>query len=142
MATQLIESNREGAEIFYGDEVCRQKIIELLVKHHLPSGLLPLKDIIEVGCNLSTGFFWAKQKNKIEHKFHAIGKSPTYEQELSAFVEDRKMRKITGVKGKEFMIYFNIAEFSVDEKHPDKLNFVTAVGVKKVFPFSAFELEK
>lgn len=142
MAAQLIESNREGAEIFYEDEICRQKIIEILVKHHLPSGLLPLKDITEAGFNKSTGFFWAIQKNKIEHKFQAIGKSPTYEQNLSAFVEEGKMKKITGVKGKELMISFNIVEFSVDEKNPEKLNFVTALGVKKVFPFSAFELQK
>ncbi|KAM7271404.1 hypothetical protein ACFE04_030618 [Oxalis oulophora] len=142
MAAQLIESNRQGAEIFYEDEICRQKIIDLLVAHRLPSGLIPLKDVTEFGYNKSTGFFWAKQKNKIEHKFHAIGKSPTYEQELSAFVEEGKMKKITGVKGKELMISFNIVEFSVDEKNHEKLNFVTAVGVKKVFPFSAFEIQK
>ncbi|KAM7256112.1 hypothetical protein ACFE04_015023 [Oxalis oulophora] len=142
MAAQLIASNKEGAEIFYEDAICKQKIAELLTKKRLPSGLLPVKDVTEFGHNEATGFMWVKQKNKVQHKFEAIGKNATYDVELSAFVGDRRMRKISGVKAKELMIWITVGEFLVDEKTPDKIDFITNIGAKKTFPISAFDLKK
>ncbi|KAM7260311.1 hypothetical protein ACFE04_016052 [Oxalis oulophora] len=141
-AQQLIAYNKEGASIFYEDAICRQKITELLVKSCLPNGLLPVKDVTEFGYNEATSFLWVRQKSKIDHKFSAINKTATFDQELSAFVEEHRMKKITGVKAKELMISITITEFSVDENNPDKLNFITSAGVKKIYPFSAFELHK
>ncbi|KAM7257322.1 hypothetical protein ACFE04_013063 [Oxalis oulophora] len=144
MASQqeLIATNKGGAEIFYEDAICRQKINELLVQNRLPNGLLPLKNVTELGYNKSTGFLWAKQQEKVEHKFAAISKISSFDQELCAFMEDRKMSKISGVKAKVLMVWVTVGEFAVDDKTPDKLDFITAIGAKKSFPFSAFELPK
>ena len=42
-----IEANREGAAIYTGDDLCRQKSIELLEELNLPRGLLPMDGNVE-----------------------------------------------------------------------------------------------
>nr|CAD1829388.1 unnamed protein product [Ananas comosus var. bracteatus] len=72
MASQTIESYREGAEIVHGDAVCKKKSIELLEELSLPKGLFPLEDIGEFGYNRAVGFIWLVQKKKREHTFKKI----------------------------------------------------------------------
>ncbi|KHN47322.1 hypothetical protein glysoja_020190, partial [Glycine soja] len=92
-----IEHHREEAEIYEGEALCMQKSRLLLDEILLPRGLLPLENIVEMGYNRPTGFVWLKQRNKKEHRFATIGRTVSYETEVTAFVEEHRMR----VKTKE-----------------------------------------
>ncbi|XP_044496442.1 uncharacterized protein LOC123218854 [Mangifera indica] len=141
MATQqLIAENKEGAEIHHGADICKQKCHELLVELNLPKGLLPLNDIAEMGYNSSTGFLWLKQSKRYEHKFQGIGRTVAYETELTAFAENRRMRKVSGVKSQQLLMWVKIAEMSIEE--PGKVKFTSVAGLSMSFPVSAFELEE
>uniref|UniRef100_J3MI75 Uncharacterized protein n=1 Tax=Oryza brachyantha TaxID=4533 RepID=J3MI75_ORYBR len=135
MASQLIESHRAGAEIVTGDDICRKKSIELLEELGLPVGLLPLEDIEEFGYNQQTGFLWMVQrkKKKIEHTFKKIKQTVSYAGEVTAFAEKGKLKKITGVKTKELMLWISIVEVCATEASPEKVTFKSGAGISKTF---------
>ncbi|KAJ3671508.1 hypothetical protein LUZ60_007587 [Juncus effusus] len=139
MAQQLIEANRDGAEIFTGHEICKKKSLELLEEVRLPRGLLPLSDMEEVGYNRSTGFVWLRQKNSKTHNFKKIGKNVSYAKEVTAFVEDRKMKRMTGVKSKEILIWITLTGMAISESDQKTICFTTPTGLGRSFPVSAFE---
>lgn len=141
MSSQQIASHRENAEIYIGDAICKQKSRQLLEKMNLPKGLLPLDDILEVGYNENSGFVWVKQKKSKVHQFRAIGRSVSYDTEVTAFVEDRRMRKLTGVKSKELLIWITISDIHIQDPSSGKITFGTPAGISKIFPVSAFEEE-
>ncbi|XP_022776480.1 uncharacterized protein LOC111318095 [Durio zibethinus] len=97
MASKQIASHREGAEIYHGAALCKQKTHELLDHFHLPKGLMPLSNLVEVGFNRTTGFIWLKQHKTFKYWFKDLGVS-SYGPQITAFIEDRRMRKLTGVK--------------------------------------------
>lgn len=138
---ELIENNREGAEIFSGSDLCKKKCAELLEELHLPRGLLPLPDLLEVGRNKATGFVWLRQPKATINHFKKIGKTVSYATEVTAFVEDRRMTRMTGVKSKELLIWFSISDMLVADPEGKKIAFKTASGLGRAFPFSAFEEE-
>ncbi|KAL8460926.1 hypothetical protein ACS0TY_031628 [Phlomoides rotata] len=142
MSSQQIESHRENAKVFTGDAVCKQQSLELLEKINMPKGLLPLDDIIEVGHNESTGFVWLKQKKSKTHVFRSIGKSVWYDTVVTAFVEDRRMKHLTGVKSKEILIWVTISYISIPDPSNGKMVFATPTGLSRSYPVSAFEEEK
>uniref|UniRef100_A0A0E0E715 F-box domain-containing protein n=1 Tax=Oryza meridionalis TaxID=40149 RepID=A0A0E0E715_9ORYZ len=134
MASQ-VESHRAGAEIVSGDGVSRKKSIELLEELGLPKGLLPLEDIEEFGYNKETGFMWLVQrKKKIEHTFKKI------KQTVTAFVEKGKLKKITGVKTKELLLWLSVVEVYVADASPEKVTFKTGTGLSDTFDATAFAL--
>ncbi|KMZ70081.1 hypothetical protein ZOSMA_1G00520 [Zostera marina] len=136
-----IMMHRNGAETFSGDsELCKMKMRELLEGIKLPLGLLPLEDIVEVGVNRDTRFVWLKQKQKMDHTFKKIGKRVWYSSEVTAFVDERRMTKITGVKTKELLLSVTVSEMFVDEKEPEKITFKTPSGLFRSFAISAFDL--
>ncbi|RWR95250.1 hypothetical protein CKAN_02458300 [Cinnamomum micranthum f. kanehirae] len=45
----ISEDLKAKAEVYYGDEICKEKSKFLLQEAGLPRGLLPLEDIIECG---------------------------------------------------------------------------------------------
>ncbi|GER24594.1 hypothetical protein STAS_00122 [Striga asiatica] len=139
MASQQIASHRENAEVHTGDAVCKQKSLELLERMHLPRGLLPLDDILEVGYNEATGFVWLKQKKSKTHVFRAIGRSVWYDTEVTAFVQDRRMKQVTGVKSKELLIWVTISDISIRDPDSGKITFSTPTGLSRSLPVSAFE---
>ncbi|XVF27331.1 hypothetical protein REPUB_Repub14bG0098100 [Reevesia pubescens] len=143
MALQLhqIATHRKEAEIYHGAAPCKQKSLELLGEYRLPKGLLPLNDVVEVGHNRTTGFVWLKQQKRLECKFKAIGKNVSYETEVTALVEDRRMRRLTGVKTKELLIWVAISDISVDDSN-SKITFANPTGLSRTFPVAAFESEK
>ncbi|KZV21398.1 hypothetical protein F511_18564 [Dorcoceras hygrometricum] len=142
MASQLISSHRENAEVYTGDAICKQKSKELLERMHLPRGLLPLDEIVEVGYNESSGFVWLKQKKSKTHFFPGISRSVWYDTEVTAFVEDRRMKRLTGVKSKELLIWITICDISIQDPNSGKITFGTAAGLSRAFPVSAFEEEQ
>jgi len=140
MASQ-IESHRSGAEVVTGDAICRKKSIELLEELGLPKGLLPMEDIQEFGYNRSTGFMWLVQgKKKVEHTFKKIKQTVSYAAEVTAFAEKGRLRKITGVKTKELMLWLSVVEVYVPEASPEKVTFKTGTGLSDSFDATAFAL--
>ncbi|XP_059637633.1 uncharacterized protein LOC132279624 [Cornus florida] len=138
---EIIASQRENAEIYHGDDLFKEKSRELLERCSLPNGLLPLNDVVEVGYNESTGFVWLKQKNKKQHKFRSIDRSVTYDTEVTAFMEDRRMKRVTGVKSKELLIWLTVSDIFIDDPSSGKITFATPTGFSRTFPVSAFEVD-
>ncbi|KFK31484.1 hypothetical protein AALP_AA6G118200 [Arabis alpina] len=133
---------REGAEIYNGGgTICKQKANEILSTMNLPKGLLPLDNMTEIGYNKSTGYVWIKIKNKITHKFKAIGQNVSYDSEVTAFVENRRMRKLSGVKSRELFLWVTIADIAINDQDPTKITFATSTGLSRTFPVTAFEEE-
>ncbi|CAK8544522.1 unnamed protein product [Lathyrus sativus] len=138
----VTEEIKSKSEVYHGDELGQVKSKELLAEICLPNGLLPLKDIIEVGYNRETGFVWLKQKNRVTHKFEKIGKPVIYSTEVTAYVEKGKIKKLSGVKTKELFIWVTVSEIYVDDPPTEKITFKTPSGLSRSFPVSAFEVEE
>ncbi|RWV77159.1 hypothetical protein GW17_00062053 [Ensete ventricosum] len=126
----------------HGAELCKKKSVEPLTLLHLPKGLLPLEGMEEVGYNRATGFVWLKQRKATNHVFKTIEKAVSYAAEVTAFVEDRRMSRMTGVKSKELLVWVSISEMSIHEPESKKIVFKTPAGLSRSFPVSAFEEEE
>lgn len=142
MSTQLIESHKKDADICTDRTLCKIKYGEILSRMNLPKGLLGMDNMTEVGYNHTTGFLWAKQNNWREHKFNANGLTVFYNREVSAFIEDRRMTKVKGVKRKELLNWITVSEFYIQEPNFDKITFASTSGLHRTFPVSAFEEEE
>ncbi|XP_072957355.1 uncharacterized protein [Typha angustifolia] len=142
MASQTIANYREGAEIFKGDELCKKNSIQMLEEVGLPRGLLPLEDIEEFGYNRAAGFIWLIQKKKKDHTFKKIKQVVSYAPEVTAFIEKGKLKKITGVKTREMMLWLTVVEVYIEDPSLGKITFKTGTGLSDSFVISAFELEE
>ncbi|KAL3728444.1 hypothetical protein ACJRO7_033085 [Eucalyptus globulus] len=138
----ITDEIRAQAEFYRGDEICQEKSRFLLTEMGLPNGLLPLKDIEECGYVKETGFVWLKQKKKVDHKFEKIGKPVTYAPEITAHVEHGKIKKLTGVKTKELLVWVTLCDIYLDDPPTGKITFKTPSGLFRSFPVSAFEIEE
>ncbi|KAE8678649.1 pentatricopeptide repeat-containing protein [Hibiscus syriacus] len=135
------EIKASASEIYHGNEMCQEKSKFLLQEIGLPRGLLPLKDIEECGYVKDTGFVWLKQKKSITYKFEKIGKLVSYDTEVTAVVEKNKIKKLTGVKTKELLVWITLSDIYVDDPPTGKITFQTPAGLYRSFPVSAFEIE-
>ncbi|XP_076893524.1 uncharacterized protein LOC143545530 [Bidens hawaiensis] len=136
------EIRASASELYHGDKICKEKTQVLLTEVGLPNGLLPLEDIEECGYVKDTGFVWLKQKKKKDHKFEKIGRLASYANEVTAYVEKSKIKKLTGVKTKELMMWINLSEISVDDPPTGKITFKAHSGFFRTFPVSAFQIEE
>ncbi|KAI3775421.1 hypothetical protein L1987_49997 [Smallanthus sonchifolius] len=133
---------RESAsEIYHGDAICQEKSKFLLTEMGLPNGLLPLEDIVECGYVKDTGFVWLIQKKEKKHKFEKIGKLTSYATEVTAIIEKFKIKKLTGVKTKELLMWVTLGEISVDNPPTGKITFKATSGLYRSFPVSAFQID-
>ncbi|KAK1382044.1 Transcription repressor MYB4-like [Heracleum sosnowskyi] len=139
MASQLIASNRENADVVTGKVAIKRKMSELLKKNKFPLGVMPVDEVVELGYNPSTRFLWAIRKKKLDHFFKGINKKATLDTEVTGFLEERRMKKITGVKAKELMIWVSLTDFRIDDPASGKIIFTATAGITKTFPISAFE---
>lgn len=130
----------KASEMYVGDEMCQEKSKLLLKEVGLPTGLLPMKDMLECGYVKETGFVWLKQKKSYTHKFDKVGKLASYEPLVTAYVEAGKIKKLTGVKTKELLVWVTLSEIYVDDPPTGKITFKTPAGLFRSFPTSAFEL--
>lgn len=137
----VTEEIKAKAEVYHGDEICQEKSKFLLTEIGLPNGLLPLKDIEECGYVKETGFVWLKQKKSLTHKFDKIGKLVSYATEVTAIAEPNRIRKLTGVKTKELLVWITLSDIYVDDPPTGKITFKTPAGLSRSFPVSAFEIE-
>ncbi|KAJ3703862.1 hypothetical protein LUZ61_007567 [Rhynchospora tenuis] len=140
MASKIIDSYRSNADVSKGDADCKKKSVQLLEELGLPKGLFPLEDIAEFGYNSSAGFIWFIQKKKREHTFKKIKQVVSYADQVTAFVEKGKLKKITGVKTKELLLWLTVVEVYVDDASKEKVTFKTGTGLSESFDMSAFEL--
>lgn len=140
--SMVTEEIKAKAEVYHGDEICKEKSKELLREVGLPNGLLPLTDIEECGIVRETGFVWLKQKKSINHKFEKIGKLVSYATEVTAIAERNKIKKLTGVKTKELLLWITLSDIFVDDPPTGKITFKTPTGLFRTFPVSAFEVEE
>ncbi|RLN01102.1 uncharacterized protein C2845_PM06G31520 [Panicum miliaceum] len=141
MTLTIPEDVRAKAEIYVGDAAGQEKTRFLLQETGLPSGLLPLKDIVECGYVEETGFVWLKQRRKVDHYFARAGRHVSYGAEVSAVAEKGRLKKITGVKAKEMLIWVTLHEICVDDPPQGKLHCKAIGGLSRSFPVEAFEAD-
>ncbi|XP_062203228.1 uncharacterized protein LOC133905458 [Phragmites australis] len=141
MTLTIPDDVRAKAEIYVGDAAGKEKTRFLLEETGLPSGLLPLKDIIECGYVEETGFVWLKQRRKVDHYFAKAGRHVSYGTEVSAIAENGRLKKITGVKAKEMLIWVTLHEICVDDPPTGKLICKAIGGISRSFPVEAFEAD-
>ncbi|EYU43047.1 hypothetical protein ABFS82_04G124100 [Erythranthe guttata] len=134
-----VEDQRAGAEIIHGAHECYNHSVTQLKELGFPRGVLPLKDLEECGIARETGFVWMKQKAPYEHFFEATNTLVRYDREVTAYVEEGKMKKMSGVKSKQ-LLWVPIVEMSIHEEvgAEKKIYFKTPVGIGRSFPFVAF----
>ncbi|XP_020205861.1 uncharacterized protein LOC109791022 [Cajanus cajan] len=139
MASPTSVKERAGAEIVYGPEECRKRSTELLQELGFPSGVLPLKDLIECGRVHETGFVWMKQKEPSVHFLEGSKSLVRYGVEVTAYVEKSKMKRMSGVKSKQVLVWVPISEMSLHAHgNGNQILFKTPFGVGKSFPVQAF----
>lgn len=109
---------------------------------NLPKGLLPLDNMTEIGHNKTTGYIWIKINKNVQHRFKAIGRNVSYDSEVTAFVENRRMRGLTGIKSKELLLWVTISEIFVNDEDQTKITFANPTGLSRTFPVTAFEEEE
>ncbi|XP_020596566.1 uncharacterized protein LOC110036455 [Phalaenopsis equestris] len=132
---------REGAEIVRGAEACYENSMALLEELGFPRGVMPLKNLEECGRVRATGFVWMKQKAPYEHFFKNTNTRVSYAQEVTAYIEKGKMKKMSGVKSKQMLIWVPLVEMSRSEDGK-RIYFKSNVGIGRSYPASAFEEEE
>lgn len=144
MAAQALEDPRlAGAVIITGHADCFSRAVSLLEAFGLPNGILPLDEIEELGFVEQTGFFWVKQnKKKAEHYFKVTKTLCSYAKEISGYFEKKGVKKLTGVKVRELLLWVSIVEISTDESRPGQTYFKSAAGLGRWHPSEAFSLPK
>ncbi|KAJ3706040.1 hypothetical protein LUZ61_009745 [Rhynchospora tenuis] len=60
--------------------------------------------------------------------------------EVTAFVEKGKLKKISGVKTKELLLWLSVVEVYMEEASKEKVTFKTGTGLSESFDVSAFEI--
>ncbi|KAL6494950.1 hypothetical protein OROGR_030869 [Orobanche gracilis] len=129
---------RAGAEIVRGAEECYDHSLKLLRELGFPRGVLPLNDLEECGLVRETGYVWMKQKGAYEHLFVGTNTLVRYETEVTAYVERGKMKKMSGVKSKQLLLWVPIVEMGIEETNRDKIYFKTPMGIGRSFPITDF----
>ncbi|CAN7045411.1 unnamed protein product [Brassica rapa subsp. trilocularis] len=140
----VTEAMKAKAEVYHGDKTCRDKFRSLLSQIGLPNRLLSNQEIEECGYVKDTGFVWLKHKKKDEKKryqdlFRFDNVAVCFEDEVTAYFEPNKIKKLTGVKAKEFMVWISLGEILVN-RSSGLITFKTHVGLlSKSLPLSVFE---
>ncbi|BAT77024.1 hypothetical protein LR48_Vigan01g296000 [Vigna angularis] len=134
----LTKELKSKAEVYHGDKVCREKFCLLLAEKGLPEGLLRIENIEEYGYVKEIGFVWLKLEKKKEHRFDNI--VVCYDSIVTAYVEPNKIKNLTGVKAKEFLVWFTLNEICVRSPPEGSIiTFKSFVGLSMSFPFSFFK---
>uniref|UniRef100_A0A0E0R1F3 DUF538 family protein n=1 Tax=Oryza rufipogon TaxID=4529 RepID=A0A0E0R1F3_ORYRU len=135
-AAAEVGKEREGAEVVSGAVECFKQSMELMRALGFPEGMMPLRGLEECGLVRETGFVWMRQKAPYEHYFRGTGTRVRYDVEVTAFVEEGRMKRMTGVRSKQLMLWVPIVEMSLDGA--DRVYFKSNVGIGRSFPASAF----
>lgn len=131
---------KEGGIVKTGQEEGLKMAVGLLEEFGLPLGLLPLENVVEVGFVRATGYMWIVQQKKVEHDFKMISKLVSYNSDISGYVENKRIKKLKGVKAKELMLWPPVSEIKLDDPPTGKIHFKSLAGITKTFPVDAFAL--
>ena len=135
--SMVTEELKAKADVYYGDKVCREKFSLLLAEIGLPGGLLTIQDIKECGYVKEIGFVWLKLEKKREHRFDNI--LVRYDSVVTAYVEPKKIKNLTGVKARDFLVWFTLTEIYVKgSPQGSVITFKSIVGLSMSFPVSLF----
>ncbi|KAL3727842.1 hypothetical protein ACJRO7_032569 [Eucalyptus globulus] len=143
----VTDEMKTKAEVYHGDEICREKLNLLLAEIGLPNGLVTAsQEIEEYGYDKGAGLVWLKHRKKAEQKV-ADNVVVSYDTVVSAHVEPNRIRKLRGVKAKEFLnVWVKLSEIHINggggSPAPTAelmITFKTPVGLSRSFPVSAFE---
>eukprot|EP01018_Ginkgo_biloba_P024178 Gb_40921 [translate_table: standard] len=140
MSTQAVNNAKAGAEVYHGSELCKQKALELLEEMGLPRGLLPLHGLEQFGHVRATGFVWLKRKKKLEYHFKSIGRLVCYAPEVTAYIEKYRMKKASGVKVKELLMWISMSGMAFNDPPKGTIYCQSALGIGMSFPVQAFEM--
>ncbi|XP_042496260.1 uncharacterized protein LOC122075330 [Macadamia integrifolia] len=135
----MATDERAGAEIVREKEACERFSAALMKELGFPSGVLPAGELVECGRVRATGFVWWKCKAAYEHFNVATNTKNSYATETTAYVEKGRMKKMTGCKAKQMMVWVPIAEMYIDG---NKISFKSSMGVGKSFPIISFMNEE
>ncbi|XP_044496464.1 uncharacterized protein LOC123218875 [Mangifera indica] len=131
-------AEKEGGVVKKGHAEGIRLATSLLEEFGLPGGLLPLADVIEVGYVKESGYMWILQKKKVEHNFKMVSKLVSYDTEITGYIDKKRIKKLKGVKAKEFMLWPPVSEITVDDPPTGKIHFKSLAGITKTFPVEAF----
>ncbi|KAI5338238.1 PREDICTED: unknown [Prunus dulcis] len=131
-------AEKEGGMVKKGHDEGLKLAVSILQKFELPQGVLPLAGVIEVGFVESTGYMWIVQEKKVEHEFKLISKLVSYDNEITGYIEKKRIKKLKGVKAKELVLWPPVSEITVDEPPTGKIHFKSLAGITKTFPVEAF----
>ncbi|XP_038896279.1 uncharacterized protein LOC120084552 [Benincasa hispida] len=129
---------KEGGIVKRGHEEGLELAVALLKEFELPEGLLPLADVVEVGYVKETGYVWIVQRKKVEHEFKMVSKLVSYDSEITGFILNKRIKKLKGVKAKEFLLWPPVNDIYIDDHSTGKIHFKSLAGVTKTFPIQAF----
>ncbi|KAF6156604.1 hypothetical protein GIB67_014583 [Kingdonia uniflora] len=134
----VTEEIKAKANIFHGEELCREKTKELFMAVGLPLGIIPLDEIEECGHVPENNFIWFRRKKLKRYKFERLGKWVSYAAEVTGYAEEKKIKKLTGIKSKEIAVWITVSEVSVNDP-AQKVTFTTPAGLFRSYPISVFE---
>ncbi|CAM0879509.1 unnamed protein product [Alopecurus aequalis] len=135
--TTTVNKEREGAEVITGAEACYAHSKELLEGLGFPGGVMPLRGLDECGLVRETGYVWMRQGKAYEHHFRATGTRVRYDAEVTAYVEEGRMKRMTGVRSKQMLMWVPIVEMSLVDGG-ERVYFKSSVGIGRSFPAAAF----
>ncbi|KAM7275112.1 hypothetical protein ACFE04_016978 [Oxalis oulophora] len=131
-------AEKEGGIVKKGHEEGLKLATALLLESELPSGLLPLANVIEVGYVKTTGYMWIVQEKKVEHEFKMVSKLVSYDKEIHGYIGNKRIKKLKGVKAKELIVWPPVSEIVVEDPASGKIQFKSLAGITKTFPVEAF----
>lgn len=133
-------AENEGGIVKKGHEEGLKMAVSLLEEFGLPLGLLPLANVVEVGFVRATGYMWIVQQKKVDHDFKLISKVVSYGTDINAYIENKRIKKLRGVKARELMMWPPVTEIRADDSPAGKIHFKSLAGITKTFPVEAFAL--
>ncbi|GKV37870.1 hypothetical protein SLEP1_g45842 [Rubroshorea leprosula] len=129
----VTEATEAKAEVHYRDETCRDKFTFLPAE--IPDSQLTVEDIEEGGRG------HRRVRVREGHSVFFIDTIISYAAVITAYFQPNKIKNLTGVKAREFMIWINLTEICVEEEHDSQSGFITfrtLVGLSRSIPLSLF----
>lgn len=148
---RVTEEMQAKAEVWHGDHKCREKLTSLLSEIGLPAGLLASQHLIEeCGYVEEVGFVWLRLQlhDKPTTRYRINNVVLQLDSLVTAYLEPKRIKNLTGVRAREFLLRISLSEISVVHQDCDSnassiITFKTsAAGLSKSFPISLFQPNK
>ncbi|KAA3463772.1 DUF538 domain-containing protein [Gossypium australe] len=102
---------------------------------------MPLNHLNEFGYKKTTRFIGLKQENTFKYLFKELGLN-SYGAEITMLTGECQLKRLTGVKSKEMMIWITLFNVFVDDtKVPRKIYYANLMGLSQSYPATTIEDE-